>query len=78
MTVGTVVIVKAGKEKGKPFVVTEIVSERSVRIADGKRRPLERPKLKNIIHLQRTNTVIDEITTDRQLRQFLTAFQSGG
>ena len=40
-------------------------------IADGKRRPIERPKRKNVIHLQGTNTTVDCITTNRQLRNVL-------
>lgn len=73
---GSVVIAKAGRDKGKAFAVTEILSDREVLIADGKSRPLERPKRKNIIHLQATNTTVDRVTTNRQLRIFLKAFQS--
>ena len=73
---GSVVIAKAGRDKGNPFVVTEILDSRTVLTADGKSRPLERPKRRNIIHLQATATVIDCITTNRQLRTFLAAFQT--
>ena len=36
-----------------------------------KQESREKPKKKNIAHLQQTNTVIDEIGTNRQLRLFL-------
>ena len=68
---GSVVIAKAGRDKGRAFAVTDVISEREVLIADGKTRPLERPKRKNIIHLQATSTVIDHVTTNRQLRNLL-------
>ena len=71
---GRVVIAKAGRDKGRAFVVTEILSDRAVLIADGKSRPLERPKRKNVLHLQATSTDIDCITTNRQLRNFLKNF----
>ena len=68
---GSVVIAKAGRDKGRAFVVTEVTDARTVLIADGKSRPLERPKRKNVIHLQATSTVIDRVTTNRQLRNLL-------
>ena len=71
---GTVVIAAAGKEKGGFYVVTQVLDSRFVLIADGKRRPLEKPKKKNVAHLKRTNHVIGTITTNRQLRITLRAF----
>lgn len=68
---GTVVIATAGKEKGGFYVVTQVLDSRYVLIADGRRRPLEKPKKKNTAHLKRTNAVIGEISTNRQLRNFL-------
>ena len=71
---GSVVIAKAGRDKGKAFVVAEVLDPRTVLIADGKRRPIERPKRKNVIHLQMTHTTVDCITTNRQLRNILKEF----
>ena len=50
ITKGSVVIAKAGRDKGKAFAVTEVIDSRTVLIADGKSRPLERPKRKNVSH----------------------------
>lgn len=72
--VGSVVIAKAGRDKGRAFVVTALPDSRTALIADGKTRPIERPKRKNIIHLQATRAAVDQITTDRQLRIFLKGF----
>ena len=71
---GAVVIASAGKEKGGLYAVTQVLDSRFVLIADGRRRTLNRPKKKNIAHLMRTNHVIPEITTDRQLRITLRDF----
>lgn len=71
---GSVVIAKAGRDKGKAFAVIEVLDPRTVLIADGKRRPIERPKRKNVIHLQMTRTTVDCITTNRQLRNTLKQF----
>ncbi len=73
--VRTVVIVKAGKERFSRFVVTDVIDERFVLIADGRHRTLDRPKKKNIIHLQPTAERIDSITTDRKLREFLRSLE---
>ena len=75
---GTVVIAAAGKEKGGFYVVTQVLDDRYVLIADGKRRPIEKPKKKNTAHLRRTNAVIGEISTNRQLRIFLDSISTGG
>ena len=69
--VRSVVIVKAGKEKNSRFVVTDVLSDRYVLIADGRTRKLSKPKKKNILHLQPTSEKIDAVTTDRKLREFL-------
>ena len=65
---GTVVIASAGKEKGGMYVVVQVLDSRFVLIADGRRRPIEKPKKKNIAHLRRTNHTIGEISSNRQLR----------
>ena len=74
ITQGAVVIAKAGRDKGRAFAVIQVLDDRTVLIADGKSRPIERPKRKNIIHLQATGTTVDCITTNRQLRMTLKNF----
>ena len=68
---GRVVMCTAGKEKGGFYVVVQVLDSRYVLISDGKHRPLEKPKKKNLAHLQRTNYFIGEISTNRQLRTYL-------
>ncbi|MBR1535156.1 MAG: KOW domain-containing RNA-binding protein [Ruminococcus sp.] len=74
---GSVVIAKAGRDKGKPFAVVDVINSRTVLIADGKSRPLEHPKRKNIIHLQATAMSVDCNTTNRQLRKDLNSIIGG-
>ena len=71
---GSVVIARSGRDRGMAFVVTDVLGERYVLIADGKRRPLEKPKKKNVIHLSAARASIGEVTSNRQLRKFLNSF----
>lgn len=56
---GLVVCSAAGHDKHTFQVVIES-HENYVLVCDGKRRPLEKPKKKNLIHLKPTNTTLDE------------------
>ena len=75
MRCGAVVKSVAGRDKGSLLAV---VGERDgfLLVADGKQRPLQRPKLKNPKHVARTNMVIDEksLCTNRSLRRALMEF----
>ncbi len=52
MEAGDIVLSRAGHDSGRAFVVTSVVSEGFVLIADGKSRKIEAPKLKRIKHLR--------------------------
>ncbi len=68
---GSVVISKAGRDQGY-FMAVVGEENGMLLVADGKERPLLRPKRKNPKHLQRTNYKIDtEQLTDKKLRAFL-------
>ena len=72
---GQVVRSKAGHDKEGFLAVLEI-SPPYVLLCDGKRRPLERPKRKKLIHVAPTATVLPEaaLKTDRSIRAALRAF----
>ncbi len=74
---GRVVISLAGKEKGSLMAVVDY-SDREVLLSDGKRRPVERPKSKNIRHVALTERVLTsgEMATNRRLRKALSAMES--
>ncbi len=75
---GTVVLCRAGREKGRFLVVISSDSE-CVYLADGKERKLSAPKKKNIKHIQLTSTVIGTAgITDKALRGYLSNFNIGG
>ncbi len=57
---GQVVKSKAGRDKGKLFVIVE-KADAYVYLADGQSRRIENPKKKKSKHIQPTNTVIDTL-----------------
>lgn len=69
---GSVVISKAGRDKGYFLAVSKITDD-CVYVCDGKERPVERPKKKNLLHLKATHYVLpDEKTaTNRSLKKAL-------
>ncbi|HCC34318.1 MAG TPA: hypothetical protein DEQ02_01275 [Ruminococcaceae bacterium] len=72
LKVGQIVIAKAGREKDRKLVVVEI-SGKSCFICDGKERPLEAPKRKNVRHIAPTHMMLTEkeTATNRALRRAL-------
>ena len=69
---GSVVISKAGRDKGYFLAVVDITDE-GIFVCDGKERPVERPKKKNPLHLAKTNIVLteEETATNRSLKRAL-------
>lgn len=68
---GTVVVSRAGRDKGRALAVVGTDSGR-VLVADGKERPLERPKRKNLRHLSVTNkSVQTDGVSNKALRKAL-------
>ena len=73
--VGNIVCSKAGRDKGKFMVIVGFKDEYPL-VADGKERPINRPKLKNPKHLQKTNSILEkeQYSTNKSLRRALKAF----
>lgn len=73
---GSVVISKAGRDKGK-FLAVVRTDGKSVYVADGGERPLERPKRKNRIHLTVTHYELSPADTasNRSLKKALNKIQ---
>ena len=74
--IGSVVFSKAGRDKNSFLAVTGI-TEKGISVADGKVRPLARPKLKNPRHLSVTRAVLssEDLRSDRALKRALAEFQ---
>lgn len=69
---GDLVICKAGREKDRLMCVTA-TDDKYVYLCDGKERPLDNPKRKNPIHIEKTSKKLsgDMFLTDRALRKAL-------
>lgn len=61
IVIGSVVFSRAGRDKGRFFLVSEIVDDAYVRLTDGDVRKLDKPKLKKVRHLKNTGDVLDGI-----------------
>ncbi len=53
--IGRLVYSKAGRDRGRPFLIWQIAGDKRVYVVDGILRRVHKPKLKNIIHLQTVN-----------------------
>ena len=80
LLLGSIVTSLCGRDKGRSFVVVEIIDADYVYIADGRLRRVESPKRKKIKHisvLARTDEAggrMDvENVTNKSLREFLSA-----
>lgn len=58
---GQIVISKAGHDRGHIYVVTRAGAD-GVWLADGRIRTLERPKFKKQKHIQKTLTIVPELS----------------
>ncbi len=75
---GSIVRAMAGRDKENFFVVLDVEGCYAF-IADGKRRKIEAPKKKKLIHLAPTKTVIEgSLETNPQIKRVLNQFKNGG
>ncbi|MGI6239300.1 MAG: KOW domain-containing protein [Christensenellales bacterium] len=77
---GRVVIAKCGRGAGRKYLVTKVIDEDFVLIADGKTRTAQKQKKKRIKHLTATKTLNEEMRKvlieggmpeDHQMRTYL-------
>ena len=61
--IGQVVISKSGRDKGKFFVIIDIIGE-YIYLVDGNLRRVENPKKKKLKHIQPTNIIINQLQKD--------------
>ncbi|MFW5647741.1 MAG: RNA-binding protein [Candidatus Alkaliphilus sp. MAG34] len=61
LDIGQIVKSKAGRDKGRVFVVFGKIDAKHVLVVDGSLRRVDRPKKKQIKHLAKTNLVSNEI-----------------
>lgn len=68
LCIGQVIKSKSGRDKDRLFIVTKIVNDQHVFIADGYCRKLDNPKLKKLKHLTKYN-IISEIIRNKVLNK---------
>lgn len=61
ISLGQVVLSRAGRDKGKSFVVVGDADLEHVLLSDGDLRKLEKPKKKKLKHIKPTDTVLQDI-----------------
>jgi ribosomal protein L14E/L6E/L27E len=71
LKIGQIVKSKAGRDKGKVFIVSQIIDENYVLVCDGDLRKLSAPKKKKVKHLVIYNTVSTEFTDKLQSKENL-------
>lgn len=71
--VGQIVKAKAGRDKDGFFVVVALDGAFAL-IADGRRRKVEQPKRKKLIHLAPTKSVAQVFATNREVKRALSDF----
>lgn len=59
--IGQIVFSKAGRDKKRAFVVVSCEGD-YLFLADGSLRPLNKPKKKKIMHVQKTNLISEELS----------------
>ena len=69
LRLGQLVRSRAGRDKGKHYLVIRVIGPREVLLVNGRSRPLDRPKRKNVFHLQRYSrwAEIDELVRNQKL-----------
>ena len=73
---GEIVLSRAGRDRGRAFVILKLLDEAYVLLVDGRLRTLERPKKKKRKHLMKaseTRMELSERLLDADIRKFLAA-----
>lgn len=81
--VGQVVKSLKGRDKGEVMIIVEVLNSSLVMVANGKSRPLSKPKLKKSKHLQIYNKIIEDFSlnplfNDSNLRKLLKSYIEDG
>ena len=72
ITLGEVVNSKAGRDRGKKFIIIDVIDSSYVLLSDGDLRRIEKPKKKKIRHIKPTGVVIESLKEKIEKKQKLT------
>lgn len=84
--IGQLIKVLRGKDEERYAIVIEVLDERFVKIADGKKRKFDEPKKKNVLHLELLPVICQEVAislqqsgkvTNAKLRYFIEKYAHG-
>jgi len=84
LKVGQLVCSKRGRDRGKFYLVIEVIDDSFVYLVDGDKRRMENPKRKNVKHLQAFPLVSEELAAkweagqrvgDSEIRRVIASFQ---
>lgn len=74
LEIGQLVYSKAGRDKGNYYLVYAVDNRLGrVYLVDGKKRNAENPKIKNPVHLQKTNIVAEQFKAKVLNKSVITA-----
>ncbi len=59
--IGQIVYSTAGRDRGRYFIVVDIIDDQYVMIADGDLRKIENAKKKKLKHIKKTNIIAHEL-----------------
>mgnify|MGYP000995353674 FL=1 len=71
LRIGQIVKSKAGRDKGRVFLICRIIDEQYVLVCDGDLRKLNNPKKKKVKHLMIYKTVLTEFAEKLQRNENL-------
>ncbi len=73
--VGKLAYSKAGRDKGKPYIIVKVLDEKYVYLSDGHLRTVGKPKLKKLMHLNISNDGLQgESLEDLIIENFLQSY----
>jgi len=72
ITIGAIVKSKAGRDKGRHFVVTGIIDENYLLLADGDLRKIEKPKRKKVKHVEYTGDILEALKVKLESKKRIT------
>lgn len=84
--IGQLIKVLRGKDEERYAIVIEVLDERFVNIADGRKRKFDQPKKKNVLHLELLPFISQEVAislqesgkvTNAKLRYFIEKYGHG-
>jgi len=84
ITLGQVILSKAGRDAGKKFIIVGIIDKSWVLVADGDLRRIEKPKKKRLKHIELTEEILPSLSeklrnelkvTNSEIRKSLAALK---